>query len=97
MSFVKDFRAICVPLGVGAATHTLYLKEHTSSTQEKGKSKLLFVGNVDYGQQVLSHTELDTFLRDMFDGFGDIEAIAISEFRFVFIAYFTVSAHEFYL
>jgi len=56
-------------------------QEHTSASSEKGKSKVLFVGNVDYGCSAMSHDDVDAYLRAVFGVFGTISAIALSQLK----------------
>lgn len=59
-----------------------------SSISGSSKGKVLFVGNIDYPiinpsskTCMLSQVELDSFLRDLFQSFGDIESITVSQFN----------------
>eukprot|EP01041_Mallomonas_annulata_P012121 gene12121-25432_t len=79
MRLIKDYRIIDVPLNVGCATHSFYIKQH-SDKSGKNESKTLFVGNIDYGG-ILSHEKIDSILRELFSGFGDIESISISAYN----------------
>eukprot|EP00607_Mallomonas_marina_P006597 CAMPEP_0182433000 /NCGR_PEP_ID=MMETSP1167-20130531/60172_1 /TAXON_ID=2988 /ORGANISM="Mallomonas Sp, Strain CCMP3275" /LENGTH=264 /DNA_ID=CAMNT_0024621137 /DNA_START=33 /DNA_END=827 /DNA_ORIENTATION=- len=79
MRLIKEFRVIDLPLGVGGAIHSLYIKQHHNKSESRSDAKTIFVGNIDYCGQ-LSHGKIDRFLRDFFSGFGDIESISISEF-----------------
>lgn len=79
MTRVKGFRVIDVPLGNGLASHQLFIKEHNDNKDTGGKSKTLFVGNVDYcGER--SHEEIDLYLRSIFDSYGNIESVSISKY-----------------
>ena len=86
MRFIKGYRIIDVPVGVGAVLHPLYVKEHnnptalssaSSSSSSNTKGRVAFVGNVDYGKD-RTMEEIDAYLRDLFSAFGDIESISVS-------------------
>lgn len=73
---VKGYRAIKVPLiPSGTVEHYLFLKEHNDKGQKGG---VLFVGNIDCTPQ-MSQEDINTFLRTLFGGFGDIDAVSLSE------------------
>lgn len=76
MESIKGFIVLPLPLSkAGDVKHYIYVKEHVEKSQKGGA---LFVGNIDYSLD-LSHENLDQFLRSLFQRFGDIESIAISE------------------
>lgn len=76
MESIKGFRVLSLPLSkAGDVKHYIYVKEHVEKSQKGGA---LFVGNIDYRLD-LSHEDLDQLLRSIFERFGDIESIAISE------------------
>jgi RNA recognition motif-containing protein len=73
---VKGYRVLSVPIGNDASVyHLLYIKEHNDKSH---KGSTLFVGNIDCVPEMSQET-VDTFLRCMFDGFGEIESISLSE------------------
>ena len=92
MRFAKGgYRVIDVPVGLGGVLHTLYIKEHnnpksTDLTSNGGddnqnlKGRVLFVSNVDYGLK-RTHTDIDGYLREIFQGFGEIISVSVSKFK----------------
>jgi hypothetical protein len=74
---IKGFFLLEIPLNSGAAQHLLYLKEHTEKDVPSGSA--LFVGNIDYGGN-RTLQDLDEILRCLFDGFGEIVDISVSNF-----------------
>jgi ribosomal RNA-processing protein 7 len=79
---LKGYRVIDIPLGMGLALHTIYLKEHSEKGEniEKQKSKTAFIGNVDYGLE-MTHEEIDSYLRELFNNFGEVESVSVSKFH----------------
>ena len=81
MRYIRGYRVIDVPTGLGAVTHAFYVKEHnqpasSSSSSEKGRT--MFVGNVDYVRD-RSLEELDGILRDLFGVFGEVTSVSVSQ------------------
>lgn len=68
-----------IPLGVGGAFHSIYMKQHFDKSQSKNDSTTLFIGNIDYGTQ-LDYDRMNRFLRNIFSGFGNIESISVSDY-----------------
>ena len=83
MRFIKGYRIVDVPVGMGAVLHPLYIKEHnnptalTTSSSSNVKGRVAFVGNVDYGKD-RTLEEIDGYLRDLLSAFGDIESVSVS-------------------
>lgn len=76
----KGFRRIDIPLGLGLAAHSLFLKEHLDKRDESVNGQVLFAGNVDICGDGKDDT-IDTFLRSLFGTFGEILSISISHFK----------------
>jgi len=82
MRFIKGYRVIDLPTGLGAVTHALYVKEHnqpsspSSAITDKGRT--IFVGNVDYVRD-RSLEEVDGLLRDLFGVFGEVVSVSVSQ------------------
>lgn len=77
MKVVKGFRIIELPLDRKHDTfHSLYVKEHND---RDNVGKALFVGNVDY-LPMMSHEDIDKYLRVLFGRFGEIVHVSVSEF-----------------
>jgi RNA recognition motif-containing protein len=93
MRLIKGYRVITLPMGVGGASHYLYIKEHSeksaamSTHMDEGKSmdknNSLFIGNVDYIYIKSNENEelVNTILRELFQSFGAIDSIAISKYQ----------------
>lgn len=93
MRYVKGYRIIDIPLGnTISGHHSIYIKEHQPNTRSSGdgaaadttatsdgSGKILFIGNVDYRIN-MSHEQIDGYLRLLFERFGDIRSITVSEF-----------------
>lgn len=82
MRFIRGYRIVDVPIGIGAVLHSLYLKEHNKDASNNGvntKGRVLFVGNVDYVKD-RSMEEIDGYLRMLFGAYGIIESISVSEY-----------------
>ena len=78
----NEFRQISLWLGVGAASHSLFIKTHTDRVDLAQKDKILFVGNIDYRTDApWTDAEANLFLKDVFGGFGDISSISVSSFK----------------
>ena len=59
---------------LGGIAHQLYMKEH----KEDGvSSSTMFVGNVDLTIG-MTYSDIDVYLRDMLEGFGDIASVSVS-------------------
>jgi hypothetical protein len=89
MRFVKEYRVLDVDLGAGGASQCVLLKEHSdrasgaSAGARPGagaKDRTLFVGNIDYGRK-LETDEVEAFIADLFSSFGDVESVALSQFK----------------
>ena len=70
---LKGFNVVTVPMG--NVTHQLFLKEHSATS-----SGVLFVGNVDLTLG-MSFADIDSYLRDLLGGFGDITGVSVSSNR----------------
>jgi len=74
---IKGFRVLELPLdNQKFAHHYLYIKEHND---RENPGKTLFVGNIDY-LPFMTHEDIDKYLRVIFDRFGEIMTISVSEF-----------------
>mgnify|MGYP003706684939 CR=1 FL=1 len=77
----SGYSIIDINTGMGGSIHQLYVKEHTGkdslgeSTTNGGCT--LFVGNVDLTLE-MSHQDIDGYLREMMEQFGQIDAVYIS-------------------
>lgn len=81
MKFIKGYRAVDIPLeSGGAAMHSIYIREHSDRHNKTGNGKVLFVGNVDYMQN-MTHENIDDYLRCIFSPFGSINGISVSAFK----------------
>jgi hypothetical protein len=83
MRFIKGYRVIDLPTGLGAVMHALYVKEHnqpssSSSSATTDKGRTIFVGNVDYVRD-RSLEEVDGLLRDLFGVFGEVVSVSVSQ------------------
>ena len=76
---VKGFKVLDVPLGPGLAIHSFYLKEHSENKVNKANGTTLFVGNVHYRFD-LTNENIHDFMHDLFNVFGDIESVSLSDF-----------------
>lgn len=63
----------------GISFHSFYLKEHNENKSHGSISKTLFVGNVDFKEN-MSLDEISRLLTDIFEVFGSIESISVSDF-----------------
>ena len=89
MRMVKDYRVVGLPLGgSGCGLHDFYLKVHRDN--KTATDRTLFVGNVDYGLK-RSVEEIGFYLRHLFEVFGDVEGVSVSEFKSSFS---TTSSNE---
>ena len=82
MRFIRGYRIVDVPVGIGAVLHSLYLKEHNKDATQGGvntKGRILFVGNVDYVKD-RSLEEIDGYLRMLLGAYGVIESVSVSEY-----------------
>ena len=70
---LKGFNVVTVLMG--NVTHQLFLKEHSATS-----SGVLFVGNVDLTLG-MSFADIDSYLRDLLGGFGDITGVSVSSSR----------------
>lgn len=82
---IKGFRTLDIPIysdsGSGAR-HYIYLKEHVEKKhREEGDMpkgcKILFVGNVDYRQD-MSDVDVDRYLTLIFSRFGEVQSTYVS-------------------
>ena len=82
MRFIRGYRIIDVPVGIGAVLHSLYLKEHNKDATKgvNTKGRVLFVGNVDYVKD-RSLAEIDGYLRMLLGAYGVIESVSVSEYE----------------
>jgi hypothetical protein len=89
MKLIKGYRHLEMafppsptPTGNGnetlTALHSIYLKEHFEHANPQNQGKVLFVGNVDYFP-MMNYEDIEKFLKVLFDRFGTIESISISE------------------
>lgn len=77
---VKGYRIIDIPL-LNGSLHSLFIKAHTDKNDDgDSNGKVAFIGNVDYGLR-MTYEEIDGYLRDLFQGFGDIESVSVSKFK----------------
>lgn len=75
-NLVKGYRVLNVPIDHdNQIFHHLYIKEHNDKSH---KGSTLFVGNVDCAPE-MTQENIDAFLRIIFDSFGEIESISLSE------------------
>jgi ribosomal RNA-processing protein 7 len=84
MLFVKDFRILTLSQNLGGSHHFLYVKEHvdaSTSKKSKGRSRVLFVGNVDIFGAEMMHDTIYDYMQAVFGGFGEIESISVSQFN----------------
>ncbi len=80
MKFIKGFRIVDIPLQEnGGVIHSLFVKEHADRQKKDSNGKILFVGNVDYRQN-MSHNDIDEYLRLLFSRFGEVVSISVSAF-----------------
>jgi ribosomal RNA-processing protein 7 len=85
MRHFKGYRVIDIPLGVGGALQSLYIKEHIDrvnkadkdNASSSAKGKTLFVGNIDYGRH-MKEKDLHDYLKFLFASFGNIVSISFS-------------------
>jgi len=80
MRYFKGYRVIDIPLGLGGALQSLYIKEHIdriNKNDNNTKGRTLFVGNIDYGRQ-MKEKELHDYLKFLFASFGNIISISFS-------------------
>lgn len=61
-----------------SAIHQLLMKEHHDHANPQNKGKVLFIGNVDYFLSI-SYEQIQQYLTLLFQSFGEIESISISE------------------
>ena len=83
MRQVKGYRIVDIPMGVGNAFHSFFLKENSDNKGVKGvkvTAKTLFVGNIDYCK-FRTPDEVDGIMKQLFGVFGDVESISVSEFQ----------------
>ena len=77
---VNGLQILDIPVSSqGISFHSFYLKEHNENKTQNGISKTLFVGNVDFKDD-MSLDEISSLLTDIFDVFGSIESISVSDF-----------------
>ena len=93
----QGFNVVDIPIGVGAAVHQLYVKAHSEKDASSGSSgagaanasssssSTLFIGNVDL-RMGMDHIDIDSYLREMLQKFGEIDTIAISDTRNIALA-----------
>ena len=92
MQTIKGYRVIPLKLGLGLASHYIYVKQHTEKSASNDKlsenssnhsTNTLFVGNIDFliKQPLLSNVELSEYYTALFEIFGDINNISISSYN----------------
>ena len=73
--------SLAIPLTeLGCAAHYLFIREHHSgASSSSGKTKTLFVGNVDLLHS-MSHDDIGAYLRELFAPLGEVESVSVSSF-----------------